>query len=404
VLAACVVTLLAGFLLKAQCTSSAGWDGRQYERLCYNDIQALYEPREVEERFPYVEGRLDGRELAGGAIEYPVLTGTFMWVTARFAGDFNGYLDTSAILLAPFGLLTAYLLARMSGARALLWALAPALVLYAFHNWELLVVAAAVGGFYLWHREEPLWAAAVFGVGGALKLFPLFLLLPLFLDVWMKRDVKAAGRVIASGIGTFAAINLPFVIASPAGWWATYEFHSLRTGNFDSIWYLGWPRAAPETINLVAAALVFVFFASAVAYGWVRARREQVFPFLQVGAALVASFMLWNKVHSPQYTLWILPFFVLLGVRLVWWFAYTVVDLMVYVGVFRWFYDFLYRGEDFTLAKKMMIAGVWGRALLLALLVAVFLKSRPSVVTGAPLAAGSRGSEQPELVPVTPPA
>jgi hypothetical protein len=77
---------------------------------------------------------------------------------------------------------------------------------------------------------------------------------------------------------------------------------------------------------------------------------------------------------------------------------------MVYVGVFRWFYDLSYRGEDFTLAKKVMIAGVWGRALLLALLVLVFLKSRPSFVTGARPAAGSRGSEQPRPVPVTRPA
>ena len=378
----CAVTLGAGFLLKAQCATSAGWDGRQYERLCYNDIQALYEPREVEERFPYVDGRLEGRDLVQGAIEYPVLTGTFMWVAARFANDFNGYLGASAILLAPFGLLTAYLLARMSGARALLWAAAPAVVLYAFHNWDLLVVAAAVGGIYLWHRDRPVGAAAVFGVGGALKLFPLFLLLPLCLDVLMRRGVKDAGRALAAGVGTFAVINLPFVIASPSGWWTTYEFHSLRTANFDSIWYLGWPSAAPETTNLITAALIVTLFAGATAYGWARARREGVFPFLQVGAALVATFMLWNKVHSPQYTLWILPFFALLRVRLAWWFAYTVVDLMVYVGVFRWFYDFLYRNQDFTLAKKMMIAGVWGRALLLALLLVVFLRARPSVVPG----------------------
>jgi hypothetical protein len=392
--ATCVVSLGAGFLLKAQCATSAGWDGRQYERLCYNDIQALYEPREVEERFPYVEGRLDGRELAQGAIEYPVLTGTFMWVAAQFASDFNGYLYASSILLAPFGLLTAYLLARMSGARALLWAAAPAVVLYAFHNWDLLVVAAAAGGIYLWHRDRPAGAAVVFGVGGALKLFPLFLLLPLCLEVWMRRGVRDGGRVMAAGVGTFAAINLPFVIASPSGWWATYEFHGLRTGNFDSIWYLGWPSAAPETINLITAGLVGTFFVGVTAYGWARARREGVFPFLQVGAALIASFMLWNKVHSPQYTLWILPFFVLLGVRLVWWFAYTVVDMMVYVGVFRWFFDFLYRNQDFTFAKKMMIAGVWGRAALLAFLVIVFLRSRPSLVSGRP-----RGSELASIGP-----
>ena len=190
--------------------------------------------------------------------------------------------------------------------------------------------------------------------------------------------------------------------AKESGWWTTYEFHGLRTGNFDSIWYLGWPSAAPETINLITAALIVTFFAGATAYGWARARREGVFPFLQVGAALVATFMLWNKVHSPQYTLWILPFFALLGVRLAWWFAYTVVDLMVYVGVFRWFFDFLYRNQDFTFAKKMMIAGVWGRAALLALLVIVFLRSRPSLVSGRPRGAELASIGSAEGVNVTP--
>jgi hypothetical protein len=72
-----------------------------------------------------------------------------------------------------------------------------------------------------------------------------------------------------------------------------------------------------------------------------------------------------------------------------------VVDLMVYVGVFRWFYDFLYRNEDFTLAKKMMISGVWGRAVLLALLVLVFLRARSSLVSGGPRGAEPQASVQP---------
>jgi hypothetical protein len=59
-----------------------------------------------------------------------------------------------------------------------------------------------------------------------------------------------------------------------------------------------------------------------------------------------------------------------------WWVAYSVVDLAVYVGIFRWFYDFSYQGEDFTFFKKLMIAGVWGRAFLLAVLYFLFLRAR----------------------------
>jgi hypothetical protein len=59
-----------------------------------------------------------------------------------------------------------------------------------------------------------------------------------------------------------------------------------------------------------------------------------------------------------------------------WWIAYAVADLTVYVGIFRWFYDFVYRAMDVTWAKRVLIAGVWARAFLLLLLFAVFLYSR----------------------------
>ena len=164
----CVLTLLGGYLFKAQCTAPEGWDGRQYSRLCYNDIQPLYGIRYVEEHFPYVDGRLVDQELLNGAIEYPVLTGLFMWATARLASDINGYLHATALLLAPFAVLVAYLLARMGRNRALMWAAAPALVLYAFHNWDLLAVAPAVGALLAAERGAAGTTGALLAVGTAL--------------------------------------------------------------------------------------------------------------------------------------------------------------------------------------------------------------------------------------------
>ena len=388
--------LFGGWLLKGQCLKP--WEGsRQYKALCYNDIQALY-PDYQDERgdvvgrgvqariFPYVEGdlRADDGALINGAVEYPVLTGVFMWGSGLLAHDANQYFLHSALLLAPFGLLTTFLLARMTGLRTLLWAGAPAIILYAFHNWDLLVVAATVVGFYLWHRGEPVWAAVLFGVGAAFKMYPALFVAPVALERWRRGDRVGAGAVVGAGAGTFALINLPFVIRNFDGWWATYSFHSRRGPNFDSIWSitdigpLSIPRLEPDQLNLLTTGLMLVFFVAVLGAGWWRARRDGAYPVLPVSAALLASFLLWNKVHSPQYTLWLLPFFVLVAVPVAWWFAYTVVDMIVYVGIFRFFYDYTNDGEFFTTAYHAMSIGVWLRALLLLLLVVVFLRSDSS--------------------------
>ena len=330
-----------------------------------------------------MDGKLVDGELADGAIEYPVLTGLFMWGSGALVHTEASYLRITALLLAPFGLLTAYLLARMRGLRALFFAAAPAVVLYAFHNWDLLVVAAAVAGFFLIERRRPEWAAVAFGIGGALKMYPLLFVLPLALFYLRAEGFKRAVRIGVAGVGTWALINLPFLLAGPRGWWITYSFHSKRGPNFDTIWDLGFELFgkeawSPGALNLVTSVLMIVGFAAALLIGQRRARSEGAYPYLQVSAAMLAVFLLFNKVHSPQYTLWLLPFFVLLGVRWQWWAAYSIVDLAVYVGIFRWFYDWTLSQdlEEVTFAKGTVMVAVWARAALLVLLFFAFLRQR----------------------------
>ena len=365
-------------MLKGQCL--APWEeGRQYGTLCYNDIQPLYSIRGIQAGdFPYVEASLkEGEGLANGAIEYPVLTGLFMWFVGTFVSDDpNAYLKASAIALAPFGLLTTFWLARLAGLRALMWAAAPAIVLYAFHNWDLLVVAAAVAGLALWFKRRYTWAAVLFGVGAALKMYPIFFLGPLFLERWTSGDRKGAVRAVLVGVATFAVINLPFVLINFEGWWATYEFHQLRGPNYDSFWQLRFPQLAPDDVNKISAALTLGTFLTVLVVGLFRTRSEGRYPFVQACGALLAGFLLWNKVHSPQYTLWLLPFFVLLSVSVVWWIAYTAVDLLVYVGIFRFLYETFHRHVAEEEAYAAMKWGVYMRAVLLAALVVLFIFSR----------------------------
>ena len=385
VVAVCALTLAGGWLLKSRCLEP--WqEYHQYSSLCYNDIQPLWTVRGIADRaFPYTNGALVGGELQNGAIEYPVLTGVFMWASGAASNSSNEYLVHSSLLLAPFGLVVALWLARLRGARALMWAAAPALVLYAFHNWDLLVVAAATLGIWFWTHERRRAAALCFGIGAALKLYPLLFLIPLALHPATEGDRRETGKLLGIGIGTFAAINLPFALVNFEGWFATYEFHRLRGPNFDNIWALRklgpltLPALQPAVLNVVTLVLTAAFFVVVLVTGWRALRRTGSWPYLELCAALLCAFLLWNKVHSPQYTLWLLPFFVLVPVPVGWWIAYSIVDLAVYVGVFRFFYDACSANAcqilaEPTVSQRVMTAAVALRAGLLLVLFVVFLR------------------------------
>jgi uncharacterized membrane protein len=414
--------LVGAWLLKGQCLQP--WDNwHQYSSLCYNDIQPLWAARGIADRvFPYVNGYLVNGELHNGAIEYPVLTGVFMWASGAAVGSSNEYLVRSAFLLAPFGLLVAYLLAQLRGARALMWAAAPSLVLYAFHNWDLLVVTAATLGFWFWARDRRLAAAVCFGVGAALKLYPIFFLAPLVLESAGRGRRKESVKLIGTGLGTVAAINLPFAVINFNGWFATYQFHRLRGPNFDSIWAIRelgvftLPALDPAALNVITVILTGTFFTIALSAGWIafrqRGSRDRTWPFLEVCAALLCAFLLWNKVHSPQYALWLLPFFVLVPIHAGWWIAYSIVDVAVYTGVFRFFYDACSSAgcqipAEPTAAQRLMTAAVALRAGLLLALFVEFLRksfreaphSDPTVSHRPPKVAGGDGRNADRSVP-----
>jgi hypothetical protein len=132
---------------------------------------------------------------------------------------------------------------------------------------------------------------------------------------------------------------------------------------------------------------VLLSFAVAVAVGWWRWRRDGIYPWIGVSAAMLCGFLLLHKVHSPQYTLWLLPFFALLQVPWRWVIGYLLVDLVMGIGIFRWFYA-LHSGAGVGIyegfAAQAVSIGVWGRAALLVVLFVVFLRI-PDRLAATPL-------------------
>jgi hypothetical protein len=93
----------------------------------YTDIASLF-VRDGQWRhpLPYFDYRL----------EYPVLTGGFMYLMSLVSGSLAGYFLASATALAGLGAATIALIRRIPGSQVWLLAASPALVLYAATNWD----------------------------------------------------------------------------------------------------------------------------------------------------------------------------------------------------------------------------------------------------------------------------
>lgn len=341
--------LLLAYLLKEPCLSHPVQQGSPFPRFCYSDIQP-FAVRGLAGGLPYRDYRL----------EYPVLTGMFIkgaGLLLRRLGALGvspsggNYFTISALLLAPFALITTMLLRpRVTQGRLLLWSLGPPLLFHAFLNWDLIAVAAGVWGLVEAERRREARAGGALALGASAKLFPVFLLPGAALERWSVGDRPGAGRLLGVFVLVAAVVNIPWMILAPRGWLAIWQFHAARDPDLGTVWsWVGrhgrelfpnnwWTnggyRDAVSLLGLVGFAAGSVWF---LWRGWKRRHEPQGYPVAATGLGIVALFLLLSKVHSPQYALWVVPFLALLDVR--WWLIsmYLVGDAMVFFGAFTWF-------------------------------------------------------------------
>ena len=399
---------------------------------CYSDMMNLWTGREINNHvFPYLSGAItENGHLVGGSVEYPVLSGMLMWLGAIGAHTDRAFFIHSVIILAPFGIVVTLLLVYLVRWWALLWAATPPLVLYAFHNWELPVVATCVGGIAvvaygasldadgnprLSLRTAAVWAAILFGIGFSLKMYPGFFVLPLALyvltrgggfvsrfrspkDVPADLDWRGFWYTAGAATATVVATQGPFMVLGWEGWRAALSFQGKRKADVDtnSIWYWGWRHLTGgipghwgtsdglnSFVGVASPLLIVGSFVLALWLGWRVYSPDKVtlgvYPWIGVCGAMLAGFMVFHKVHSPQYTLWILPFFALLKIRWPVIVAYLLADLSLDLTIFRLFG--IINDPSHPPMKWWVIGGVnfgvWVHAVLLVYLIFAFVKAAP---------------------------
>lgn len=318
---ALTLTCLIGWGFKAHC--GPGWTGaEQYTTGCYSDAVPFWGLRGLADgKIPYVQARM----------EYPVLTGALIWAEALFARLIAGARADAATFLnvvvlgnaiLAFTILEMIRNAGVSLVRQYGWALAPPLVLYLGHNWDLLAASFVVAAMLAARRGDSVRATALAALGGAAKLFPILMLPLLGLGALFARDRGARARVagaamlVAVAIAAWGAVNLPIAAVAFDNWREFYAFSSERPGTAASMWELmaqfGWWVTDIPTRNLWSFLLFAGGAATIVAVGW---RRHGAARAWLLFTPILAWFLLTNKVWSPQFDLWLWPMLILTGTR-----------------------------------------------------------------------------------------
>lgn len=372
VVSLCCLTLLIGWWSKARCLDASGWSGgEQYLQWCYTDVYPLWFSEHLSEgATPYLDH----------PVEYPVLTGAQMWLSAWAARQVPRHLPGVAFFhinaalgaVWTFGVLALLGRAGLPPSRLAWWAAAPSLAAYAFMNWDLLRSFLLTLALVLHLSSKDVWSGAVAGLGAAAKMFPA-LVVPILAAERLAQGRKGAA-VSQLGAASFAwlAVNLPVALAAPAGWWRFFELSRERPPDWDTLWYFAQHVLGrgfdTSTVNFGSATM---FAVGAVAILMLGGRRRPPGSWWSLILPLLCWFLLTSKVYSPQFSLWLLPLMALALPSAAPFAAFLVADLMVFATRF----PFLGGVQDLTPAPGygVFAFAVVARAAVLVWVIGLFL-------------------------------
>ncbi len=341
------IFLVGAWVQKSPClhTTPSWANGLPYRYACYSDVVALYGTEGFERTgtFPYSHYWIEEQGKPGQHrhyMEYPVVTGLFMWVSAELT---HGYLtaanafiylpksmedivffDIVALFASIAWLITIWCITRLTRKR--LWdgaiaALSPIVIVQAFTNFDMLAVAMATGGMLAWARRRFVLAGVLIGLGTAAKLYPVLLLIPLLALCVRAGKLTQWGRTALTALVTWELVNAPIELLFPRGWYEFIHLNSTRAADPDSLYnvitqFTGWggfdgplaPHQAPTKLNAFIAVVLIACLVAIVLIALSAPRRPR---FAQLAFLTVSAFLLTNKVWSPQYSLWLIPLAVL---------------------------------------------------------------------------------------------
>jgi hypothetical protein len=265
----------------------------------WSDALFIYERGLSGQRLPYVDT----------PFEYPPLIGALSGLFSLVSAGPATFVAAWVIVVAIAAGVCAALLAANGGIRSTwrYWVLAPQLLLLGTVNFDLLPAALLAGAAIAQRSGRAVAAMVALAFGTAAKLFP-GASAPL-VAAGVRRPVPIIAFVAVLSLFYLPTALQPFSSAAGVGFYAV----GIRS-NIDSLWGLierglsaaGVPNTPELIVLLTLAGLAATYLALVLPRG-LRARD----PAVGFGLATIAL-LFWSRLYSPQYSLWLLPFFTLL--------------------------------------------------------------------------------------------
>jgi uncharacterized membrane protein len=293
-----IVASLLSFAKFSHCESTTWATPDQYIHACYSDLPTLFGERGmVDNKWPYASDT--------NAVEYPVLTGVIMYTTSFVAHSPISYFNFNALLLALLFIFVAILVRKIKPEYAYLIAAAPAMVASLYINWDLWAIATMMLAIYWFDRKAYLYSSIALAVSISTKFLPIFLLLPILFIFWRTNQIRDSVKYCLTTIVIWLAINLPFALTTPTGWWRFYKLNMDRQADWGSLW-LAFSQLGLGIANLNYLALLLLLI-GLTSFAIFLFELKHTPSLASVGFIVLSIVMMASKVYSPQYVLWLTP-------------------------------------------------------------------------------------------------
>ena len=296
-----VLALLASFISFAKfspCESTSWATPDQYIHACYSDLPSLFGARDLDKNIWPYESDLN-------SVEYPVLTGMIMFLTAKFVDSPIAYFNLNVIFLALLFIGLVLLIRKMKPEFSYLLPLAPAMIASLFINWDLWAIITMMLAIYWFDRKSYLLSALAIGISISTKFLPVFLLLPIAFILWRQNRIRELLKYLVTTTLIWLAINLPFALTTPTGWWRFYKLNLDRGADWGSLW-LAFNQLGLNLANLNYLSLLLLLTGiTAIAIFLFEIKSTPT--LASVAFIMLATVMVASKVYSPQYVLWLTP-------------------------------------------------------------------------------------------------